>query len=277
MGGNLGSINFANIESLRELEDVVTLAAKFLVCGTIRGELPYPKVYEVRKEYRKIGLGVMGLHEWLLARGYKYEMVDELKQWFQVWADASEKAANEHADRFFIARPKAYRAIAPAGTIGVLAGTTTGIEPIFAVAYKRRYLEGEKWRYQYVIDASAQAIIDKYGLKPDEIETALTLAKDIERRIAFQADVQDFVDMGISSTINLPAWGTEWNNEETAERLANTLLNYCTRLRGITVYPDGASVSQPITPVPYEEAKEYQGMIFDESSLYQCKGGVCGI
>ena len=274
---NLGSINLANIENIQELEDVVTVAAKFLICGSMRGELPFEKSYAIRNEYRKIGLGLMGLHEWLLARGYKYEINDELRQWLECWARTSEKAANEHADRFFVARPKAYRAVAPAGTIGILAGTTTGIEPIYSVAYKRRYLEGERWKYQYVIDASAQAIIDKYGLEPNTIETAVDLAKDVRKRISFQAAIQEYVDMGISSTINLPRWGTEYNNEDTAQYLADTLLTYAPMLRGITVYPDGASMSQPITSVPYEEAKAQLGVIYDETSEMQCKSGVCGI
>ena len=51
------------------------------------------------------------------------------------------------------------------------------------------------------------------NIKPENIETALSLANDYERRIKFQADVQDYVDMSISSTINLPKWGTELNNE----------------------------------------------------------------
>ena len=95
-------------------------------------------------------------------------------------------------------------------TIGILASTTTGVEPLYAVAYKRRYLsQGTDWKYQYVIDGTAQRLIDEYGIDPATIETAYDLAKDPERRIAFQADVQDFVDMGISSTLNLEAWGTQ--------------------------------------------------------------------
>ena len=66
---NLGSINLGNISSVDELRCVVSLASKFLVCGTLRAELPYDKVKQVREKNRKIGLGLMGVHEWLLQRG----------------------------------------------------------------------------------------------------------------------------------------------------------------------------------------------------------------
>ena len=144
----------------------------------------------------------------MLQRGQKYEVTEELKSWLAVWKEESERSANEHCDRFFISRPKKYRAIAPAGTIGILASTTTGIEPLFAVAYKRRYLEGgTRWKYQYVIDSTAQGIIDELGIEPDSIETAASLAVNPEQRIKFQYDIQKYVDMAISSTLNLPAWG----------------------------------------------------------------------
>jgi hypothetical protein len=59
-----------------------------------------------------------------------------------------------------ISKPVAKRAIAPTGTIGILAGTTTGVEPLFAVAYKRRYLKGTRWHYQTVVDGAAQEMIN---------------------------------------------------------------------------------------------------------------------
>ncbi|CAB4217549.1 Ribonucleotide reductase large subunit, C-terminal, partial [uncultured Caudovirales phage] len=71
---NLGSINLGNISSLEEFKEVVSLASKFLVCGTIRADLPYNKVYKVREKNRRLGLGLMGIHEWLLKRGNKYEV-----------------------------------------------------------------------------------------------------------------------------------------------------------------------------------------------------------
>ena len=120
-GCNLGSINLGNINSLEEFKSVTSLASKFLVCGTLRADLPYEKVYKVREKNRRLGLGLMGIHEWLLQRGNKYEVTKELRQWLQVYKDESVRAANEHCDRFFISRPVAYRAIAPTGTIGILA------------------------------------------------------------------------------------------------------------------------------------------------------------
>ena len=101
------------------------------------------------------------------------------------------------------------RAIAPTGNIGILACTSTGVEPLFAVAYKRRNLRGNStWIYQYVVNSAAQELIDDYGASPDGVESALDLAGDYEHNMAFQADVQDYIDMSSSYTINLPAWGS---------------------------------------------------------------------
>jgi ribonucleoside-diphosphate reductase alpha chain len=265
---------------LEEFKNVVSLASKFLVCGTLRADLPYDKVYKVREKNRRLGLGLMGIHEWLLQRKYPYEVVPELHDWLKVYQTESEVAANEHCDRFYISRPCAYRAIAPTGSIGILAGTTTGIEPLFAVAYKRRFLtEGTKWKYQYVVDGTAQSLIEQYGVNPNNIESALDLSTDYERRIKFQADIQDYVDMSISSTINLPAWGSKSNSEQDIKRFTEVLSKYAPRLRGFTCYPDGSRGGQPLTSVPYDEALKHKDVVYDEIvdiCEYTGKGGTCG-
>lgn len=279
---NLGSVNMSRIETIEEFQEVVYLASKFLLCGTLKAKLPYQKIYEVRDKNRRLGLGLMGVHEWLIGRQYKYEVVPELHEWLEVYQKFSEVGANELADKLNINKPKAYRAIAPTGTIGLIASTTTGIEPLFSVAYKRRYLkDSDSWYYQYVIDGTAKTIMQKYNVDPESIESALDLAKDYERRIKFQADVQDYVDMSISSTINLPRWGTELNNETKVKKFAKTLLKYAHRLRGFTCYPDGSRGGQPLTKVSFAEAKANEGQEFKEEFHDICeisgKGGTCGI
>jgi|TARA_R110000824_G_scaffold7402_1_gene33209 ribonucleoside-diphosphate reductase alpha chain len=279
---NLGSINFGRIESVAELASVVELGTKFLVCGTLRAQLPYDKVYAVREKNRRLGLGVMGLHEWLIKKGSKYEVTEELHRWLAIYRGVSDNTARGFADQRSVSRPVAVRAVAPTGSIGILAGTTTGIEPLFAVAYKRRYLtNGTRWKYQYVVDSAAQELIDIYGVKPESIESAIDLAPDYERRIKFQADVQDYVDMSISSTINLPEWGSKINNPDTVKDFANTLAKYAHRLRGFTCYPDGARGGQPLTSVPYHEAVERLGEEFEEHVETHdicdiTAGGTCG-
>ena len=281
---NLGSINLGRIESIWELAHVVELATKFLICGTLRAELPYQKVYQVREKNRRLGLGLMGMHEWLIKQGEKYEVTTNLHRWLSVYKGISDKVSREFADELSVSRPVANRAIAPTGSISILSGTSSGIEPIFAVAYKRRYLTGgTRWKYQYVVDSAAQELIDLYGVDPESIESALDLAEDYERRIKFQDDVQDYVDMSISSTINLPSWGSKNNNEDTVKDFSNTLASYAHRLRGFTAYPDGCRGGQPLSVVSYSEAVDKLGTEFDEHVETHdiCEitnsGGVCGV
>lgn len=276
---NLGSINIGAIDSVSEFRDIVQVASKFLVCGTVRADLPYQRVADVREKNRRLGLGLMGLHEWLLKRGQKYEVTPELHEWLKVYKEESESAALEHCERLYLSPPVAFRAIAPTGSIGILAATTTGIEPLFAVAYKRRYLtDGTKWKYEYVIDSVADHLIREYGVDPDNIDTALSMSEDYERRIKFQADIQDYVDMSISSTINVPAWGSKENNADKVSGFAQILGRYAPRLRGFTCYPDGSRGGQPITSMPYEEALKHRGVVFEENDICDIsgKGGTCG-
>lgn len=281
---NLGSVNLSRIDDIRELAAVVELGTKFLLFGTLRAELPYARVYETREKNRRLGLGLMGMHEWLVKRKEKYEVTGELHKWLAVYRGVSDDVSRRCADLLGVSRPVANRAIAPTGTIGMLAGTTTGIEPVYAVAYKRRYLvNGRSWKYQYAVDHAAQEMIELYGVDPSKIESAIDLAGDYERRIRFQADVQDYVDMSISSTINLPAWESKLNNPDTVKPFAEVLARYAPRLRGFTCYPDGSRGGQPLTSVPYAEVKDKLGTEFDEhvegNDICDItgRGGSCGV
>jgi len=274
---NLGSINLARIGSLEEMEEVVELATAFLLAGTVYSDVPYAKIDQVRTKNRRLGLGLMGLHEWLLVHGKKYNPDSELGEYLGIYT-LSSKYAEEYAHKWDLSVPIKTRAIAPVGSIGILGETSTGIEPLFCVAYKRRYMKGNTWHYQYVVDPTAKRLIDK-GVDPEAIEDAYSLAEDVERRVAFQAWVQKFVDHSISSTINLPAWGSELNNDGTVQKFGNMLIKYLPELRGITCYPDGGRAGQPLTPVSFKTAMKHTGEIFIEAAdicEISGKGGSCG-
>jgi len=101
---NLGSLNFARIDDLNQLREVVSLATKFLLCGTLRAQLPYPKVQEVREKNRRLGLGLMGLHEWLIQRGGRYETTPELHRWLKVYEAESNKTARDFSDKLSVSQ-----------------------------------------------------------------------------------------------------------------------------------------------------------------------------
>jgi ribonucleoside-diphosphate reductase alpha chain len=270
---NLGSLNLARIKDFSRFSECVELATAFLLCGTLYSTVPYERVDETRTLNRRLGLGLMGIYEWLVTRHYRYEPNAELGNWLYEYTQST-GWANYYADKLGISRPVKTRAIAPTGTIGILAETTTGIEPLFAVAYKRRYLKGTSWHFQYVIDATAQRLIDQ-GVNPDDLETAYDLARDPGRRLRFQEWVQQYVDHGISSTLNLPAYDEQ---PFSVEDFGVTLMNYLPSLRGVTMYPDGARGGQPLNVVSYAEAASQVGLEFEEfGNDSACVGGVCGI
>lgn len=279
---NLGSINLGRIDNISQFKDVVELATKFLLCGTLVAKLPYEAVYKTREKNRRLGLGLMGLHEWLLQRGQRYEVSEELHRYLAIYRSHSDSVSRDFSYHLNISMPIANRAIAPTGSIGILASTTTGIEPVYAVAIKRRYLKGTTWKYQYVIDGVSKELMERYSVRPENIESAMDLSKDVERRIKFQAEVQDYVDMAISSTINLPSWGSDNNNTDTVSSFANILAKYSHRLRGFTVYPDSSRGGQPLVAVPYEEAITKLGIELEENTEnfdicdISGKGGACG-
>lgn len=290
---DLASLVLPRFATVEEFEEAVDLGTLFLLCGTLYSDLPLEECRPVVEKNRRLGLGLMGFHEWLLRRGYAYGHNPELQIWLERFATSTEKA-HVHSDRMGISRSAKTRALAPNGTIAIAAETVSCMEPIFAVAQRRRYLTGQTWKFQYIIDAAADRLI-KDGVDPDAIEDAYDLAEDVERRVSFQAFVQGYVDHGISSTINLPAWGSSINNENTVQSFGRMLLKYLPKLRGLTCYPDGSRGGQPLKKVKYQTAIRHLGQEFESSSESDtpepdhvltveeysaqvgCPGGICGL
>lgn len=270
---NLGTVWMNRCKDRKEFADVVKFATKFLLCGGLYSDVPNERIREIGNKNNRIGLGLGGIHEWLMLRGESYNVSPELHKWLSVYELESDSAAFIGAKELNVSVPKGIRAVAPTGTIGIIAETTTGIEPLFCKAYKRRYFKEGKWLSQYVVDGSVKRLMDN-GVKIEQIQDSYDLS--FKQRVKFQADVQNYVDMAISSTCNMPAWGSEDNNEQTTEKNANILLKYAKRLRGFTVYPDGCRGGQPLTRVDLKEAMENEGQVFEEN-MAECIGGICGI
>lgn len=270
---NLGTVWMNRCKDKEEFAEICKFGTLFLLCGGLYSDVPTDKIKEIGLKNNRIGLGLGGIHEWLMTRGSKYECTPELHKWLSIYERESDSAAFIGAKQLGVSVPKGVRAIAPNGTIGIIAETTTGIEPLFCKAYKRRYYKDEKWMYQFVIDGSVKRLLSQ-GVNIENIQDSYDiLFKD---RVKFQADIQKYVDMSISSTCNMPNWGSNENNEQTLEKNSNILLKYAKRLRGFTCYPDGCRGGQPLTRVSLEEAMASEGVVFEEKEK-ECVGGVCGL
>ncbi len=270
---NLGTLWLNRMKDKRDLAESTKLSTLFLLCGGLYSDVPTDRIREVGAKNNRIGLGLGGIHEWLMAKGQQYEVTPELHKLLSVYEQESDSAAFVGAKQLGVSVPKGVRAIAPTGTIGIIAETTTGIEPLFCKAYKRRYFKDGKWMFQYVVDGSVKRLLDQ-GIKMENIKDAGDL--NFKQRVKFQADVQNYVDMSISSTCNMTEWGSEQNCEGNYEKNAGVLLKYAKRLRGFTVYPDGARGGQPLTRCSLEEALADEGKVFEEQEN-NCLNGVCGL
>jgi ribonucleoside-diphosphate reductase alpha chain len=168
---------------------------------------------------------------------------------------------------------------APTGTRGIGAESTTGWEPVTAAASKRAVItsrahERDERTVSYVVDPTIARLVRQGYLGHGEpVEDAYSLAEDYERRFRMQAYAQENTDQAISMTINLPHVMTA---EHEVRAFGDTLMKYLPRLRGITVYPNGAIAGQQITPVPLEEALAANAITVAETED-KCVGGVCGI
>jgi ribonucleoside-diphosphate reductase alpha chain len=269
---NLGTVFLNKIRDKDHMAEVVKHAVKFLVRGALYTNRPTEAARQAARANNRIGLGLGGIGHWLLSRGKTYAVDSELRGLLEVYAEVSEREAKKYAIKLGLNPPKNFRAIAPNGTISILAGATGGIEPLFCKAYVRRWMVGEEWKSKVVIDPLVKEFMAK-GIPLNDIYDAYDIG--FSQKLKFLDGIQEFVDMGISSTHNIGARGTEFNNFSWDQEYADTLAKCMDKLSGFTVYPDGAIDGQPLTRLSLEDALAAEHEEYAEENT--CRGSVCGV
>jgi ribonucleoside-diphosphate reductase alpha chain len=284
---NLGSINLAKLVTngnldWDELDRLVRLGVTFLDDCIDQSHYPLAQITAITRANRKIGLGVMGLADMFIKLGLAYDspealtLAEKIMARIQTQAVAqSEILAKERGPfpNFYISRyhqagrPPRRNAtvttVAPTGTISLIAGASSGIEPLFALAYRRRALEGEE--FDEVHPLFLQKLRER-GLREEEwlprvlatgrVRNLPDLPEDLRRlfpttfevsvayQVRMQAAFQRHVENAVSKTINL---APEAAVEDVAEAF---FLAWRLGLKGITVYRYGSRPGQVLSIPP---------------------------
>lgn len=278
---NLGSINLARMITdgrvdWDRLNEVVAVAVRFLDDVIDVSRYPFSELGEATRATRKIGLGVMGLAELLATLGIPYdseegvELAGQLMRRIQRAAHLASRRLAEargsfpaFADsRFAHAGPRRnaqVTSVAPTGTISLIAGTTAGIEPIFAIAFTRAVVGRHLLEVNPCFDRLARdrgfyrdeliaEIAQRGGVRgcpqlPAAVRAAFPTAAEIapEWHLRMQAAVQRHVDAAVSKTVNLPATAT------VDDVRAIYLAAWKAKVKGITVYRYGSREGQVLS------------------------------
>ncbi len=290
---NLGSINLSRMVengkiNFAKLRYIVREAIHFLDNVINMNKFPIPQIEEMTKKNRKVGLGVMGWAEMLIKLGIPYDSEEALELAEKVMGfilDVARQKSIELAKERgpFPAfegsvydqkghppvRNATVTTIAPTGTISIIAGTSSGIEPLFAISFARNVLEGTRLievnplfkeiaqREGWYSDKLMEKISETgsvQGLEevPAKWRRIFVTAHDIdpEWHVKMQAAFQKYVDNAVSKTVN-------FRNDATVEDVERTYwLAYELGLKGITVYRDGSRQGQVITVTKKAEEKK---------------------
>lgn len=292
---NLGSINLGlcvaeddGIPAIDydRLSRIVRTAVHFLDNVIDVNRYPLPKIDENTRKTRKIGLGVMGFADMLLKLGVPYNSVEAEKAAEEVMSliqsEGRAASAELAAERgvfpawkesvFGIenlpVRNATITTIAPTGTISIIADASGGCEPMFAYAFTKNVMDGDKLLVcnDFLVEKLKEAGVYSEALMhriaeegtlahipeiPAEIRRVFVCAHDIspEWHIRIQAAFQKYTDNAVSKTINFPNSATR---EEVKEAY---MLAYKLGCKGTTVYRDGSRDSQVLTTGTAKEEK----------------------
>ncbi len=276
---NLGSINLAKMVKqenehytvdYEELKRVVRLSVRFLDNVIDMNNYPLPEIEKMTKENRKIGLGVMGWADLLIQLRIPYDSLDALELAEKIMKfiseegrKASEDLAKERGqfpsfeDSIYKDSPPLRNAtvttIAPTGTISMIADCSSGIEPLFAVSYFKKVMDGEKlvtvnsyfesiakeesiYSQDLMQKIAEQGPIQNIDEIPEHIRRIFVTAHDIspEWHVRMQAAFQNYTDNAVSKTVNMP-------QEATKSDVATVFMTaYELGCKGVTVFRYGS-------------------------------------
>ncbi len=307
---NLGSVNLARMVrggrlDLERLRATVRLLVRFLDDVLEVNRYPTPAVEAATLATRKIGVGVMGLAELLASLGIPYDSEEAMRLGSRIARELRDEARRASAElarergpfpRFPESRLAARGAppmrnaqllsIAPTGTISVIAGTTSGIEPMFAVSYVRNVLgtrlvetnplferiARDRGFYSEELMAEIARTGGLGGIRhvPEDVRRAFVTALEIDPmwHLRMQAAFQRYVDAAVSKTVNLPATATVEDVREIY------LAAWRMRVKGITVYRYGSRPGQVLTFLS-EGAEPAPPVEVDAEYAGGCVGYVC--
>lgn len=273
---NLGSINLENVYhngtiNWDKLEDIIIWSMRFLDNVIEANKFPLEKIQEMVQGNRKVGLGVMGWANLLFKLQIPYnsqqaiDLAEKVMGFINSKAHAASASLAEERGSFPNIERSIYKGklmrnatsttIAPTGTISMIAGTSSGIEPVFSIAYTKNVLDGANLvevnpvfeayvKANFSIEES-KAIIEKAAKAgsvedirelPEKIRKVFVTALEIEPEwhIKMQGAFQKYCDNAVSKTVNFP-------NEATKEDVKKVyMLAYNLGCKGVTVYRTGS-------------------------------------
>jgi ribonucleoside-diphosphate reductase alpha chain len=290
---NLGSINLAKFVkeedgvtsiSYEELKEMVWLSVRFLDDVIDMSKYPLPEIEKMVQGNRKIGLGIMGFADLLYRLEIPYnsekaiEQAEDIMGFIQKTSrEASQHLAEERGvfgnfDKSIFCEKENSRyrnatttTIAPTGTLSIIAGCSSGIEPLFALSFVRRVMDNDELieinpYFEQVAKEKgfySRELMDEIAQKgsihnmeeiPEDVREVFITAHDVtpEWHVRMQAAFQKYTDNAVSKTVNLPR-DASVEDVFKVYNLANEL-----RCKGVTIYRDGSKENQVLS---FEEGK----------------------
>ncbi len=290
---NLGSINLAKMVKYTNgqgpevdwetLKDTVHKAVHFLDNVIDANKYPLKMIEDMTKANRKIGLGIMGWADMLIQLKIPYNsqkalnLAEDIMKFIQQEARNSSQYLSETRGVFPNYSNSIYKGtiplrnatlttIAPTGTLSIIAGCSSGIEPLFALSFVRNVMEGTKllevnpyfekeiknrglWSRELMEMVAEKGSIRHFKEFPQEMKDIFVAAHDITPidHIKMQAAFQKYTDNAVSKTVNFP-------NSATPKDVENVyVLAYKLSCKGVTVYRDGSREEQVISTVKKDE------------------------